>query len=188
MISIPVISHRPCDYFKIPPLLWIHRLNKTDFTLVQTAVPVVLYAGLLKVVLDFDVFLSPLMSNTKTKAFTEALCEQSSIPEVANSWTTSVGLSLCQCFFSQPEQSNANLPACPVQLWKYHLGFIVLLSITTSKWHKVSPLRDRCLINMLCLDGQMLQKQTTPVEWTLIKQMAYRSDWWLSNIMYVFSL
>lgn len=143
MIRMPVLSHRSCDYNKIPPLFWIHRLNKTDLTLVQAAVPKVLCAGLLKVVLGFDVFLSPLMSNTKTKAFTEALYEQSSIPEVANSWTTSVGLSLCQCFFSQPEQSNTNLPTCPVQLWKYHLGFIVLLSITTSKWHEVSPLRER---------------------------------------------
>lgn len=153
MIRMPPISHRPCDYFKIPPLLWVQRLNKTDLTLVKTAVPVVLCAGLLNAV-GFDVFLSPLMSNTKTKAFTEALCEQSRIPEVANSWTTSVGLSLCQCFFSQPEQSNTNLPTCPAQLWKYHLGFIVLLSITTSKWHKVSPLREiHSLINILCLDG-----------------------------------
>lgn len=106
----------------------------------------------------FMSFLTLLMFNTRIKAFTEGpLCSSSSIPEVANSWTMSVGLSLCQCFFSQPEQSYTNVPTCPIQLWKYHVGFIVLLSITTSKWHKVSPLRERererCVTNIFNLDG-----------------------------------
>lgn len=140
MIRMHVISHRSGNYSKIPPLLWIHWLNKTDFTfgadyrphgaLCRTA-----WSGVALMLVLF-----PLMSNTKTKAFTEAFCEQSSIPEAANSWTSSVGLSSCQCFFSQPEQSYTNLPTCPVQLWKYHLGIIVLLRITTTKWHKVFPI------------------------------------------------
>lgn len=79
--------------------------------LVQTPVPKVLCAGLLKS--GFDVFLffffEPLqMSNTKNKALTEALCEQSSISEVANSLTMTVGLSLCQCHFIKPEQNYPN--------------------------------------------------------------------------------
>lgn len=51
----------------------------------QTTVPMVLCAELLKRGVALMLVLSPLMSNTKTKAFTEAFCEQSSIPEAANS-------------------------------------------------------------------------------------------------------
>lgn len=41
---------------------------------------------------------------------------------------------LCQCCFSQLKQNYTNQATCPVQLWKYHLGFIELLSITPSNF------------------------------------------------------
>lgn len=51
----------------------------------QTPVSLVLRAGLLKIRTDLMQFLSPLMSNTRTKASTEAFCEQRSIPAAADS-------------------------------------------------------------------------------------------------------